>query len=70
MFVRDTDLIISVEEGKILLDRKANPTHFVNWVKTHFEGDTEIRRVVAKSVDIVDGNIVFNEQVIFDLEAA
>jgi hypothetical protein len=70
MYLRDNDLVITATEGQLLLKRKANPNHFVAWANSKFDGNTEICRVVAKDMDIVDGHIVFKEQVIFDLTVA
>jgi hypothetical protein len=70
MYLRDNDLVITAKEGKLLVKRKAKPQDFVAWATSKFDSNTDIHRVVAKDMTIVDGNIVFNEQVIFDLKVA
>jgi hypothetical protein len=72
MFLSDNDLVISADEGKLLRKRKANAQDFVNWAQSKFSGTTKIHRVVViqPKIDIVSKKIVFDEEVIFDLEAA
>ena len=67
MFLADNDLIITPDEAKLLRSKKANPEHFITWAKTKFDNDTEILRVVAKGMNIVNGNIVFEEDVVFEV---
>ena len=70
MYLRDNDLVITAKEGKLLVKRKAKPKDFVAWANSKFAGNTEIHRVVAFDMKIVDGNIVVKEQVIFNLTVA
>jgi hypothetical protein len=72
MLLAGNDLVISADEGKLLRKKKVNAQDFVNWAKSKFSDPPEIHRVVVKQpkIDIINKTIVFDEEVIFDLEAA
>ena len=72
MFLANNDLVITADEGKMLRKKKANAQDFVNWAKSKFSDPPEIYRVIViqPKIDIISKSIVFDEEVIFNLEAA